>query len=240
VSWEKEYILVLIEAAPNWSDKYGSYLVCTAGVNEKREWRRLYPMPLESIMRKIHRWDWIEVDTTKPERDPRAESRKIDSDSIIACEKTITDREERRTLLDDLSEVSLDKPTEEKRSITLIKPEILGFDIIEREDKNVQLTLNGKKFEKQPYGDVGLYYKWRCEKPCQVCAKRPHVMECFDWGANVLWKKYKANREEAKGKVTEMCYYNMKEKYDSWFALGTHSQHPFSVWMIVGLFWMKK
>ena len=64
-------------------------------------------------------------------------------------------------------------------------------------------------------------------------------MECFDWGANILWKRY-PDKEVAKQKVTEMCYNNMKEKYDSWFALGTHSQWPFSKWMIVSLLWMKK
>jgi len=40
MSWQKESILVLVEAAPNWSDKYGSYLVCTGGITESNQWRR--------------------------------------------------------------------------------------------------------------------------------------------------------------------------------------------------------
>lgn len=59
-------------------------------------------------------------------------------------------------------------------------------------------------------------------------------------GANILWKRYRDNKDEAKEKVTEMCFYKMKEKYDSWFALGTHSEWPFSKWMIISLLWMKK
>jgi hypothetical protein len=240
MSWENESILVLVEAAPNWSDKHGSYIVCTAGVNENCEWRRLYPMPLESIQGRVHRWDWITVKTAKPDRDIRSESRKIDPSSLEVSEPTLVDREKRRTFLDDLSENSLTKATEEKRSITLLKPKILGFDVIERETEVAQLTLDGDIFEKRPFGNVSLNYKWQCEEPCEVCAKHPHDMDCFDWGANILWKRYEKNKEEAKKKVTQMCYYDMKDKYDTWFVLGTHSKRPFSVWMIVGLIWMKR
>ncbi|MGA2308398.1 MAG: hypothetical protein ABSG57_02470 [Candidatus Bathyarchaeia archaeon] len=196
-------------------------------------------MRLGSVARKIHRWDFIKVRTTEPDRDPRIESRKIEPFSIIQSGKKLTDREERRRFLVDLSEKSLDVPISEKRSLVLVKPQIVGFDIIERKKQVVQLTLNGRVFRKQPYGNVGLFYKWNCEEPCEVCQRHPHYMECFDWGAHVLWNNY-PNKETAKQKVTEMCYHNMKEKYDTWFALGTHSKRPFTVWMIIGLLWMKK
>jgi len=240
MSWQKESILVLVEAAPNWSQKYRSYLVCTAGVSQTNSWRRLYPMPLDYVLGRIHRWDLIEVETAKPDRDPRVESRKIKPSSIVNHGKALKDREEQRAFLNNLSEESLDEPISDKRSVTLIKPKIIDFRIVERKSGSLQLTLNGKVFKKQPYGNVQLIYKWRCQKPCQVCSKRPHIMECFDWGANILWKRYERNKEEAIEKVTEMCYWNMKEKFDVWFALGTHSRRPFSKWMIIGILWMKK
>lgn len=121
----------------------------------------------------------------------------------------------------------------------MIKPEIIDFAIEERKHDSIQLTLNGTPFKKQPFADIGLYYKWKCPTPCKVCQKHPHSMECFDWGANILWKRYEKNPEEAKDKVTEMCYWNMKEKFDSWFVLGTHSRY-LTKWMIVGILWMKK
>lgn len=240
MQWRKESILILAEAAPTWSNKYRSYLVCTGGVSKTNGWRRLYPMPLDSVQSKIHRWDIIEVETTKPEHDPRIESRKINPDSIVNRGKALENREEQRIFLNNLSEASLDISIKEKRSMTLIKPEILDFHIKERKGETIQLTLNGKPFRKQPYGDVGLIYEWRCPTPCQVCRKRPHHMECFDWGANILWKRYEKDKEKAIEKVTEMCYWKMKEKFDVWFLLGTHSRYPFSKWMIVGLLWMKK
>lgn len=237
---EKERILILVEAAPTWSNKYSSYLVCTAGVSKTEGWRRLYPMPYDEVQSKIHRWDSIEVETSEPERDPRSESRKINPSSIKNCGKAILKRDEKREFLNNISEASLDSPIAERRSLTLIKPEIVDFKIVVRKGKGFQLTLNGKPFRKQPYGDVGLYYYWTCPKPCEVCSRRPHRMECFDWGANILWKRYAANIREAKEKVKQKCYTEMKFRNDTWFALGTHSRYPFSKWMIIGLLWMKK
>lgn len=239
MGWEKETIAVLVEAAPTWSKKYG-YLICTAGLNEKGEWRRLYPMPLDIVLSKIRRWDLIEVETTKPEHDARKESRKINPDLIIHRGKSLIDREEKRSFLNNLSEKSLDSAQTEKRTLTMIKPEVLDFYIEERKEERIQLTLNGKPFRKQPYGDIGLFYRWKCPVPCKGCIKRPHMMECFDWGANQLWKRYEANPEEAKEKVTRKLFFDMRDRFDTWFALGTHSRYPFLRWMIIGLFWFKK
>ncbi len=49
-----------------------------------------------------------------------------------------------------------------------------------------------------------------------------------------------ANKKVAKKKVTEMYHSSIRERLESWFALGTHSRRPFSKWMIAGLLWMEK
>jgi hypothetical protein len=64
-------------------------------------------------------------------------------------------------------------------------------------------------------------------------------MQCFDWGANVLYRKY-SDPDKAREKTTDMCYNRMKNEFDTWFVLGTHSKRPWKKWMIVGLLWMKK
>lgn len=234
----QERILVLAEASPNWSEKYGSYLICTAGINEDGEWRRLYPVRIEQVLGTIHRWNWISVRTTKPDHDPRIESRKINPDEIKV--DGILPKEEKRQLLEKLCDVSLENPVNQRRSLAIVKPEILDFVIRERKKTTIQLTLDGQVFKRQPFGDVGLYYKWRCEEPCPVCATHPHMMECFDWGANILYRRYLPNKETAKEKTTELCYTKMKDNYDTWFVLGTHSRRPYSVWMIVSLIWMSR
>ena len=239
MSWQKEQILILVKAAPNWSTKYKEYEICTAGITEDEEWRRLYPFPEDVMLeRNIRLWDWIEVETSEPSADPRPESRKIKAITIKKIDR-IEDRCKRRKVLESINERTLEIPLEEKRTMTVIRPIIKKFTIKKKIPEVIQISLNGKPFKRSPYGDFGLYYNWECPKPCRYCTDRSHNMQCFDWGAHVLYRRYK-DEEEAKTKVTQMCYYRMKYDFDTWFVLGTHSRRPWKRWMIVGLLWMKK
>jgi hypothetical protein len=239
MSWERESVLVLVKAAPNWSTKYKEYQICTAGVSQDGGWRRLYPFPEDIILRKnIRVWDVIEVEVKRTLHDPRPESRKINAETVKVIDR-LEDRKERKKFLMEISNFSLEAPVKERRTLAVIKPQIVDFKIKKSVPEVVQLTLNGKVFKTNPYGDVGLYYKWRCPRPCQHCRGKYHVMRCFDWGTNILYRKYK-DEKEAEIKTKQMCFYKMKYDYDTWFALGTHSQRPFTKWMIVGLLWMKK
>jgi hypothetical protein len=239
LSWAKETVLILVKAAPNWSKKYRTYEICTAGLSETEGWRRLYPFPEKNMISKgVNVWDIIQVETARPSDDHRPESRKIKPESITIIDR-IEDRKERRKILDRLSEPSLDNALNEKRTLILTKPIIEDFIIKKRPPEPKQITLEGKVFRLHPYGDTGLYYKWSCPKPCRYCKGKSHVTACFDWGANYLYKKY-SDEKEAMTKVRQKCFFEMKYDNETWFALGTHSRRPWKKWMIVGLLWMKK
>ncbi|NIO36596.1 hypothetical protein GTO27_02725 [Candidatus Bathyarchaeota archaeon] len=243
MSWEKESILVLVKAAPNWSNKYKKYEICTAGVAENNGWRRLYPFP-ESVMLEedVRVWDIIEVETTKPTDDPRTESRKIRNGSVKVVGR-IESKKEKRRILADYAESSLGIALEEKRSLTLIEPNIENFKILRSEREPPQFTLNGKPFRKHPYGDVKLYYSWSCPKCCTYCKSGSHTSRCFDWGANLLFRKLlrkSGDEKDTRIKVRNKLHYEMKYDNDTWFALGTTRQRPWKRWMIVGLLWMKR
>jgi len=57
----KEKILITVKTYPTFSTKYQE-LVCTAGVNENGEWRRLYPIPFRQLYKdkKYKKYQWIE------------------------------------------------------------------------------------------------------------------------------------------------------------------------------------
>ena len=243
MSWERECITVLVKAAPNWSTKYKNYEICTAGINETRNWRRLYPFPETDIIEKnVRLWDIIEVETAKPADDPRVESRKIRSGSIRIVDR-IDDRKERRKVIESVAEPCLEKALGERRSLTLIEPRIDEFRIEKGEQEPLQFTLNGKPFRKHPYSDVRLVYRWSCSRPCRYCRDKSHNSRCFDWGANWLYRKiHKESRDEkdTRIKVRNKLHYEMKYDNDTWFVLGTTRQRPWKRWMIVGLLWMKK
>lgn len=235
----KEKILVLVKAAPTWSRKYRRYQVCTAGIDEYGNWRRLYPFP-ESIMQRedVRVWDIIEVETEAATQDPRNESRKIRIQTLEKVDR-LEGRKNRRKFLNSITEPCLNSALDEKRSLALVKPNIINFEIKKNPKPEItQLTLEGKPFSFNIYGDVDLIYRWECQEPCEFCVNQPHRMKCLDWGANVLYKRYD-DEEEAREKVTDMCLHRMRDVFDTWFALGTHSRRPWRRWMIVGLLWMK-
>lgn len=247
MSTEEETVLVLVKATPNWSDHLKRYTICTAGINENNEWRRLYPLQWSTIRDKdIKLWDKIKVSTSQPEKDPRPESRKIDDKTIVNLGCGIKDREGRRKFLVSHIDLFLPDATKTKRTLAIIKPTLFGFSIEKSDDESKQVTLDGAAFKVQPYGDNSMIYQFKCgEKGCSMCSRvrKFHNMECFDFGANELYKRYQNTKLDEKmlnEKVREGLYIRMKTNCECWFAMGTHSQYPFLRWMIVGLLWMKR
>jgi len=187
-------------------------------------------------------WDLISVETEKPPKDTRPESRRINNATIKNLGCAISNREKRRKYLNEITDSQLPNATEEKKTLSVIKPVLFGFSIEKRQEEVNQATLYEGVFEKRPYHEIGLFYKFKCgEKGCVMCkkVKKLHTMECFDFGANHLYRRYD-DENVAKEKVRDMCFKRMKFDFDCWFAMGTHSKYPFLKWMIVGLLWMKK
>jgi hypothetical protein len=73
---EKERILITVRTYPNLSNKYIE-TVCTGGITDAGEWRRLYPVPLRYLdKRKQYRtFDVVEVEV-QPGKDGRPETRR--------------------------------------------------------------------------------------------------------------------------------------------------------------------
>ena len=74
----KEEILILVKTYPTLSKKYHE-TVCTAGINKKGEWRRIYPIPFRNLLdiKKYKKYQWIKVEIYRNYSDPRPESYKL-------------------------------------------------------------------------------------------------------------------------------------------------------------------
>jgi len=74
----KEKILITVKTYPTLSRKYAE-LVCTAGVNGKGAWRRIYPVRFRRLLdsKKYKKYQWIEADIEKSSADNRPESYSI-------------------------------------------------------------------------------------------------------------------------------------------------------------------
>jgi len=80
-----EKILITVKTYPTLSRKYAE-LVCTAGVTESGEWRRLYPVRFRQLYdpQKYKKYQWVEAEVEKSDTDSRPESYKIVRNSLSA------------------------------------------------------------------------------------------------------------------------------------------------------------
>lgn len=78
-----EKILITVKTYPVLSRKYAE-LVCTAGVTESGEWRRLYPVRFRLLYdeQRYKKYQWVEAEVEKPSNDRRPESYRIIHDSL--------------------------------------------------------------------------------------------------------------------------------------------------------------
>jgi len=71
----KQKILITVMTYPHPSEGYQE-LVCTAGINEAKEWVRLYPVDYRYRPRgqQFRKYQWIEVELDRHDKDNRPES----------------------------------------------------------------------------------------------------------------------------------------------------------------------
>lgn len=148
----KEKILILVKTYPTFSQKYFE-LVCTAGINEKGEWRRIYPIPFRDLpeLEKYKKYQWVEVNIERDSFDSRPESFKLklqfdiqDQAAIRLLEKVDTKNswQKRRDVLfkktkvyDDLEEI-IEEAHKNEISLCTFKPaKVIDFKVkeVERE-----------------------------------------------------------------------------------------------------------
>lgn len=78
-------VLITVKTYPTLSTKYDE-LVCTAGFREDGSWIRIYPVQFRKrpYSQQYEKYQWIEVDLVKNEKDFRPESfRPVSHDSEI-------------------------------------------------------------------------------------------------------------------------------------------------------------
>lgn len=88
-----ERILILAKTYPSPSAKY-TETSCVAGVTERGEMRRLYPVPFRMITgdQQFQKWQWVTVRVEKSPGDHRLESHKIYVNTIEVGDKLPPDK----------------------------------------------------------------------------------------------------------------------------------------------------
>jgi len=248
----KERMLVLAKATPTLSKKYQE-LVCIAGITDKGEWRRIYPVRWECFWqrsdKKFSKKQWIEYETEvdRPS-DHRKESRKVREITIKPLNEArfseIKDLIKNRiTTLEKLQEVGV-----REESLGVIKPLILDFveeksDLHEKaEGMKPQKTLFGKEAVRLDVPEKQYSYIFYCSDTCRT----KHKLLCEDWELTELYRNCKQYRDvgvykddnELFLKIKQRMLEDMLKKNELYFVVGSHYRFP--SFMIVGVLYPKK
>lgn len=239
---EKEEITVLVRATPEKSKRNGEgHAVGVTGISKNGELLRLYPLRFrygEGLV-DFRRNDLLEVTVTKPENDPRWESRKVLD--YVNLERPAKDREIKELILPLVT--SLERLNVEGASLGVVKPELLNIEIrvnsIETYDRQQYFDMMGDFLEKREKArmPVEIKYTFRCEGE-EAC--RGHRILLLDWELNETVRNIVREEKEPEAvekRIREELFELIKEK-DIYFIMGTH--FIYGTWMITGIFYPEK
>lgn len=248
----KERLLVLAKASPIVSRSY-EHLVCVAGITDKGEWRRVYPIPWKVFWKTkgspFKKKSWIEYELAGEDpSDHRQESRKIIPETIrfiedVPFSEIKANLDERVTSLEELTSIN-----HKEVSLGVIKPRILDFmwgkasHYEEMLEKQKQQTLDKTSAVKIEIPEREFRYAFKCSESCDT----EHNMLCEDWEVSELFRNCKANMgkpgyenmEAVCQKVKEKMLDWMKTRKELYFVVGTH--YLFGTYMIIGLVYPKQ
>ena len=261
-------VLITVKTYPAISAKYEE-LVCTAGFREDGSWMRIYPIPFrkKTYEERYRKYDWIEMDLIKNERDFRPESyrpvpgSKIDVVKHVGTENNWEERKKicLKKVYDNLDELIAEaKNPEVCTSLATFKPaQILDFyaEKTEREwdmkklrkisAKRQQLKLFSEEedLEKEFQVVRKLPYKFKHRFRDSMGKERSLMME--DWKTGQLfWNSLEIQDERGAVEAVRKKYlHEFVETKDLYFFLGTtlqyHKRGP-NPFIIVGAFYLKR
>lgn len=260
-----EKVLVTVKTYPCLSQKYDE-LVCTAGLREDGSWIRVFPVPFRKLKpySQYKKYDWVEVDVVKNQKDFRPESYRpvsmdapfnvvghIDSNNGWAARKEIV----LRNVYTDMGKLLQDCKNNQV-SLAVLKANITGFEI-----KPVEREWDAKKLEvvKANQNQLDLFEQ---KEVFEVVKKLPyefsykfttedgnsHTLMIEDWELGTLyWNCLKDNGYDEKvacEKVKQMYYEHMVGDCDLYLFLGTTKEfqqrkmpQPF---VVIGTFYPPK
>ena len=252
--WETQRLLVTVRTypVPAW---HGGEVSCTAGFSEAGQWIRLHPVPYRFLAeeQRFAKYQWIEAplkksDDVRPESyTPNLSELRIVS-PVLGTSNAWSDRRSLVMPHKDESMCRLQHISTRKEGPTLglVRARDIRRLVIEDTDvdwsdgqiarlnqRNMLLDAPTEQLEKIPYK---FSYDFLCEDP----ACKGHLMGCNDWEMLQAYRSWSGEYgEKWESAFRNRFEYEMSERCDTHFFVGTHSLHP-NTWMIVGLWYPPK
>jgi len=233
-----ERVIVLVKALPHAGKKHGE-TVCCAGVTERGEWRRQFPIHFRRLQEKFKRWDLIEYEYRVPKDDKRPESRRVQEDTIQVVGSLR--QAERASLLNGVIVSSTAKAASLERSLALIRPASVSFSAKKKSTKELQVeqqayrnaARQGSFFDKELLELEPCLYAFHFDYTDADGIK--HTSTCDDWETAAMYRRF--SRDYGVEHALSLMKKTFEEDYPAKgmaFAMGTHSRYP-DTWLLVGI-----
>ena len=248
---EHKRILITVRTYPTPAKK-GVEVSCTAGVTDRGEWIRLFPVPYRRMepAKRFKKYQWVDLNLTKATGDPRPESYTPDIDTIhIVGEASSKNRwEERKRLLFPLRSHCLCCLEEYREvhkfpTLGLFRPFAIERLLIEPDEaewtpEQLARLRQYSFFDVTPALELEkIPFRFKYEFRCDHEACTGHSLSCTDWEmceSYRSWTRLYGNTWESK--FRQKYEYEMIALNDTHFYVGTLRGHP-AAWIIVGLFY---
>lgn len=258
-------VLITVKTYPTLSTRYEE-LVCTAGFREDGTWIRIYPVQFrkKSYTEQYKKYDWVEVDLIRNDKDPRPESyRPVSHESefkVIGHIDTARNWEQRkkiclRQIYSNLNVlIGEAKNKDICTSLAVFRPtKVLDFiaEPVEREWDKAKLEnlnqLNLFDTSKQGQFDVvqKLPYKFSYCFLDEEGKKSTLMIE--DWETGQLYwnelSRFEGDEQKAISSVRKKYFEEFVENKDLYFYMGTTREFHFMApnpFIIIGTFYPKK
>ena len=241
----KERALVLVKAYPQPSQKYEE-TVCCAGINDRGEFLRLYPIRYRHLPRdkQFERWDVLEFEGTRSFDDHRPESRHVNEDTICIVQHG--------NQIDELQRVRLWAPHVAKslvdlrqdnqatsRSLGIVKPDIGSVKFKARklskdsadDTKLQELFRQVSLIERAALPELTIEYEFGYKFTCSGVS---HDMKIHDWEVQAAYFAYKQRYGASALTMLQQEYEQNIPARNLHFVMGTMKAHP-RQFIIIGL-----
>lgn len=234
-------VTILIKALPQRSTKHGE-TVCCAGVTERGEWKRLFPVRFRHLSSEssFKRWDWVTFKYVRPTHDARKESCRVFED-MISIGRKLPERE----LANFLSPIilpSVKAAADQGNSLALIKPVAPHFFYkrksaaqIDKERQSYKDAAAQKSFldpELAAFEPSPFEFKFTFQD-----ADASHEYLNGDWEAHAMFFNARNKRGLSEAEALEWMDQKFNVEYRQKgmvFAVGNQAGRP-QVWQLLGV-----
>jgi len=249
----RERILITVKTYPTPHPTHHE-AVCTAGINEAGEWRRLWPIPFRYLEkgRQFRRYEWIDVALRKQSGDPRPESHVVDPDTIVPDGFIPAGRYwgARRAILVPHAAASIeelqDRRATDGTSMGFLRPKnVTRLELIWQKRSAWSVAQDAQTRQQQLLASASplqeLPFRLRLHYGCDDPRCRGHEQNITDWEVGALYFKLRhAGRDmRAAAEETRAVFERFfVEGHETWLFVGTLGPAK-PTFIVTGLFYPK-